>query len=141
MGLKLENVKKSYGDKTVVDNISLEIDKPGVFGLLGTNGAGKTTTIRMILGIIKKDSGEITWNGKTVERKNVNFGYLPEERGIYPKTKIYEQLLYFARLKGMDNKEADISIKKWTEKLKVSEYLNMTAEKLSKNTIHISNIT
>lgn len=132
MGLKLENVKKSYGDKTVVDNISLEIDKPGVFGLLGTNGAGKTTTIRMILGIIKKDSGEITWNGKTVERKNVNFGYLPEERGIYPKTKIYEQLLYFAKLKGMDNKEADISIKKWTEKLKVSEYLNMTAEKLSK---------
>lgn len=132
MGLKLENVKKSYGDKTVVDNISLEIDKPGVFGLLGTNGAGKTTTIRMILGIIKKDSGEITWNGKTVERKNVNFGYLPEERGIYPKTKIYEQLLYFARLKGMDKKEADISIKKWTEKLKVSEYLNMTAEKLSK---------
>ena len=132
MGLKLENVKKSYGDKTVVNNISLEIDKPGVFGLLGTNGAGKTTTIRMILGIIKKDSGEITWNGKTVERKNVNFGYLPEERGIYPKTKIYEQLLYFARLKGMDNKEADISIKKWTEKLKVSEYLNMTAEKLSK---------
>ena len=132
MGLKLENVKKSYGDKTVVDSISLEIDKPGVFGLLGTNGAGKTTTIRMILGIIKKDSGEITWNGKTVERKNVNFGYLPEERGIYPKTKIYEQLLYFARLKGMDNKEADISIKKWTEKLKVSEYLNMTAEKLSK---------
>lgn len=132
MGLKLENVKKSYGDKTVVDNISLEIDKPGVFGLLGTNGAGKTTTIRMILGIIKKDFGEITWNGKTVERKNVNFGYLPEERGIYPKTKIYEQLLYFARLKGMDNKEADISIKKWTEKLKVSEYLNMTAEKLSK---------
>lgn len=132
MGLKLENVKKSYGDKTVVDNISLEIDKPSVFGLLGTNGAGKTTTIRMILGIIKKDSGEITWNGKTVERKNVNFGYLPEERGIYPKTKIYEQLLYFARLKGMDKKEADISIKKWTEKLKVSEYLNMTAEKLSK---------
>ncbi|MCI8833257.1 MAG: ATP-binding cassette domain-containing protein [Clostridia bacterium] len=132
MGLKLENVKKSYGDKTVVDSISLEIDKPGVFGLLGTNGAGKTTTIRMILGIIKKDSGEITWNGKAVERKNVNFGYLPEERGIYPKTKIYEQLLYFARLKGMDNKEADISIKKWTEKLKVSEYLNMTAEKLSK---------
>ena len=132
MGLKLENVKKSYGNKTVVDSVSLEIDKPSVFGLLGTNGAGKTTTIRMLLGIIKKDSGEITWNGKKVERKNVNFGYLPEERGIYPKTKIYEQLLYFAKLKGMDKKEEDISIKKWTEKLKVSEYLNMTAEKLSK---------
>ena len=75
MGLKLENVKKSYGNKTVVDSVSLEIDKPSVFGLLGTNGAGKTTTIRMLLGIIKKDSGEITWNGKKVERKNVNSAY------------------------------------------------------------------
>lgn len=132
MGLKLQNVKKAYGEKTVVDNISLTMDKPGVFGLLGTNGAGKTTTIRMILGIINKDDGEITWNDKKVERKNVNFGYLPEERGIYPKIKIYEQLLYFAKLKGMNKKEADESIKKWTERLKVSEYLNMTAEKLSK---------
>lgn len=132
MGLKLENVKKAYGEKTVVDNISFEMDKPGVFGLLGTNGAGKTTTIRMILGIIKKDSGDISWNDKKVERKNVNFGYLPEERGIYPKVKIYEQLQYFAKLKGMSKKEADDSIKRWTEKLKVSEYLNMTAEKLSK---------
>lgn len=132
MGLKLEKVRKSYGEKTVVDDISFEMNGPGVFGLLGTNGAGKTTTIRMILGIIKKDSGEITWNDKKVERKNVNFGYLPEERGIYPKVKIYEQLLYFAKLKGMNKKEADASIRKWTEKLKVSEYLNMQAEKLSK---------
>ncbi len=132
MGLKLENVTKAYGDKKVVDDISFEMCKPGVFGLLGTNGAGKTTTIRMILGILKKDCGEISWNDKTIERKNVNFGYLPEERGIYPKIKIYEQLLYFAKLKGMSKKEADESIKKWTEKLKVSEYLNMTAEKLSK---------
>ena len=93
---------------------------------------GKTTTIRMILGIMKKDSGEITWNGKKVDRKNVNFGYLPEERGIYPKTKIYEQLIYFAKLKGMNKGEADIEIKKWAEKLKVTEYLEMTAEKLSK---------
>lgn len=93
---------------------------------------GKTTTIRMILGIMKKDSGEITWNGKKVDRKNVNFGYLPEERGIYPKTKIYEQLIYFAKLKGMNKGEADIEIKKWAEKLKVTEYLDMTAEKLSK---------
>ena len=68
--------------------------KPNVYLFVGVNGAGKTTTIRMMLGILKKDSGEITWNGKQVERKNVNFGYLPEERGIYPKTKIYEQLIY-----------------------------------------------
>ena len=132
MGLKIEKVSKYFGEKLAVDNISLEINKPGVFGLLGTNGAGKSTTIRMMLGILKKDSGEITWNGKKVERKNVNFGYLPEERGIYPKSKIYEQLLYFAELKGMKKEEASKEIDYWMDKLKVSEYKNMTAEKLSK---------
>lgn len=132
MGLVLNNVSKSFVGKQAVDNISFTLDKPGVFGLLGTNGAGKTTTIRMLLGIIKKDSGEITWNGEKVERKNVNFGYLPEERGVYPKTKIYDQLMYFAELKGMNKSEADISIKKWAKELKVEEYMNMTAEKLSK---------
>lgn len=132
MGLILKNVSKTYVGKKAVDNISLTLDKPGVFGLLGTNGAGKTTTIRMLLGIIKKDSGEITWNGKIVERKNVNFGYLPEERGVYPKTKIYDQLMYFAELKGMKKQEAEQEIKKWAKVLKVEEYLEMTAEKLSK---------
>lgn len=132
MGLKVENVSKHFGEKLAVDNISFDINKPGVFGLLGTNGAGKSTTIRMMLGILKKDSGEITWNGKKVERKNVNFGYLPEERGIYPKSKIYEQLLYFAELKGMKKENASKEIDYWMDKLKVSEYKNMTAEKLSK---------
>ena len=132
MGLKIEKVSKYFGEKLAVDNISFEINKPGVFGLLGTNGAGKSTTIRMMLGILKKDSGEITWNGKKVERKNVNFGYLPEERGIYPKSKIYEQLLYFAELKGVKKEDASKEIDYWMDKLKVSEYKNMTAEKLSK---------
>ena len=100
MGLKVTNVSKKFADKTAVNNISFSIDSPGVFGLLGTNGAGKTTTIRMMLGIIKKDEGEINWNGKEVTRKNVNFGYLPEERGIYPKSQIMDQLMYFAKLKG-----------------------------------------
>ena len=132
MGLKLENVSKKFVGKQAVDNISFELGKPGVFGLLGTNGAGKTTTIRMLLGIIKKDTGEITWNGKKVERKSVNFGYLPEERGVYPKTKIYDQLMYFAKLKGMNQKDADEAIKKWAKVLKVEEYIPMPAEKLSK---------
>ena len=132
MSLVLKNVSKSYSGKKVVDNISLTLDKPCVYGLLGTNGAGKTTTIRMLLGIIKKDYGEITWNGKNVERKNVNFGYLPEERGVYQKTQIFEQLMYFAELKGMDKKEAEKEIKEWAIRLKVEEYLNQTAEKLSK---------
>ena len=132
MGLKIENVTKRFGDKIAVDNISFEMNEPGVFGLLGTNGAGKTTTIRMMLGILKKDMGEITWNGKAVERKHVNFGYLPEERGIYPKTKIYEQLLYFAELKGMKKEDASKEIDYWMQRLKVEEYKNMMAEKLSK---------
>ena len=131
-GLILENVSKTFAGKKAVDGISFALDKPGVFGLLGTNGAGKTTTIRMLLGIIKKDSGEITWNGKKVDRKSVNFGYLPEERGVYPKVKIYDQLMYFAELKGMKKQEADSAISTWAKKLKVEEYMQMPAEKLSK---------
>lgn len=132
MGLIVKNVNKSFGDKHVVDNISFSLEEPGVFGLLGTNGAGKTTTIRMILGIIKKDSGEITWNGKAVTRGNVNFGYLPEERGLYPKSAIYDQLVYFANLKGLDKRAADKAVKMWLDKLNLMEYINSPAEKLSK---------
>lgn len=86
----------------------------------------------MILGILKKDTGEISWNGKEVARKHVNFGYLPEERGIYPKTKIYDQMMYFARLKGMEKAKADEAIKYWMKRLEVEEYIYMPAEKLSK---------
>lgn len=131
-GLILDNVSKTFVGKKAVDGISFALDKPGVFGLLGTNGAGKTTTIRMLLGIIKKDNGEITWNGKKVDRKSVNFGYLPEERGVYPKVKIYDQLMYFAELKGMKKQEADTAIGIWAKKLKVEKYMQMPAEKLSK---------
>ena len=132
MGLKVQNVSKTFGKKLAVDNISFEMNKPGVFGLLGTNGAGKSTTIRMILGILKKDTGTIKWNGKEVERKYVNFGYLPEERGIYPKIKICDQLMYLAKLKGMKKKEAEESMNFWLKRLEVEEYKNLTAEKLSK---------
>ena len=132
MSLVLKNVSKTYVGKKVVDNISFSLTKPGVYGLLGTNGAGKTTTIRMLLGIIKKDSGEITWKGKAVDREHVNFGYLPEERGVYPKTKIFDQLMYFAELKGMKRDKTVEAINKWAKELKVEEYLQMPAEKLSK---------
>ncbi len=132
MSLILKNVSKTFAGKTVVDHLSFSLDRPSVFGLLGTNGAGKTTTIRMLLGIITKDSGEITWQDHPVTRKNVNFGYLPEERGVYPKIKIFDQLMYFANLKGLDKLTATKSIEKWAERLKVSEYLPLPAEKLSK---------
>lgn len=132
MSLILKDVSKKFIGKQAVDSISFSLEEAGAFGLLGTNGAGKTTTIRMLLGIIKKDSGEITWKGKPVDRKNVNFGYLPEERGVYPKVKIFDQLMYFAELKGMKKEEAEISINKWAKELKVEEYLQAPAEKLSK---------
>ena len=132
MGLLVKDVDKTFGTKKVVDKISFEINKPSVYGLLGTNGAGKTTTIRMLLGIIKKDCGIMEWNKKPIIRKNVNFGYLPEERGIYPKDTIYNQLMYFSKLKGMKSREADEAIKYWLHRFEVDEYIDMQAEKLSK---------
>ena len=132
MGLNIENVCKSYNGKKVLDNISFNMDDPGVFGLLGTNGAGKTTTIRIILGILEKDSGNVSWDKKSVTRENVNFGYLPEERGIYPKAKVGEQLIYFAELKGLSKEQAKASLDKWSKRMKIEEYLDMPAEKLSK---------
>lgn len=132
MALVISNVIKRFGDNTAVNNITFEIEKPGVFGLLGTNGAGKTTTIRMILGILAKDSGIITWDGKPITRETVNFGYLPEERGIYPKAKIIEQLIYFAKLRGLDGKTAKKAAERWFERLDVTKYANEVAEHLSK---------
>lgn len=132
LALVISNVVKKFGEKTAVDGISFTMENPGVFGLLGTNGAGKTTTIRMILGILEKDSGTIQWNGKPVTRENVKFGYLPEERGLYPKAKVREQLLYFAKLRGLTAKAAKNSMEQWCERLGVTEYINSVAEHLSK---------
>jgi len=132
VALDVSSVVKKFGAKTAVDNISFKIEKPGVFGLLGTNGAGKTTTIRMILGILEKDNGSILWNGKPVTRESVKFGYLPEERGLYPKAKIVDQLSYFGKLRGMDRSSVKKVINYWFDRLKVSEYSKSTAEQLSK---------
>ncbi len=131
-GLVLKDVSKTFAGKKVVDRVSLTLSEPGVYGLLGTNGAGKTTTIRMLLGILSKDSGEITWNDAPVDRKTVNFGYLPEERGVYPKVKIIDQLIYFAELKGMTEADAREAINRLAKRLKIEEYLPVFAEKLSK---------
>ncbi len=131
-GLVLKDVSKTFGNRKAVDHISFTVNTPGVYGLLGTNGAGKTTTIRMLLGIITKDSGEFTWQGQPVDRKSVNFGYLPEERGVYPKVKIADQLTYFGELKGMSKEAAITAIQKWSKRLRVEEYLELPAEKLSK---------
>jgi len=132
VALVVSDLVKKFGEKTAVDHISFKIEKPGVFGLLGTNGAGKTTTIRMILGILEKDGGSIQWNERTVTRETVKFGYLPEERGLYPKAKIVDQLSYFGKLRGMDGLSVKKAISYWFDRLKVSEYSKSTAEQLSK---------
>ena len=132
MALEVTDLVKKFGGKTAVNHVSFNIEKPGVFGLLGTNGAGKTTIIRMILGILEKDGGNIQWDGRTVTRETVKFGYLPEERGLYPKAKIVEQLSYFGKLRGMDGNSVKKVINYWVDRLKVSEYLRSTAEQLSK---------
>src|SRR5438046_10381366 len=102
MGLIVEQINKSFAKFKVVSNLSMEVKDGTIFGFLGANGAGKTTTMRMILDIIRPDSGRITWNGKDMrEIQRHNLGYLPEERGIYPKIEVQEQLLFLARLNGL----------------------------------------
>ena len=123
MSLIVKNISKKYGDKLVVDNLSFEMDGPGVYALLGTNGAGKTTSLRIILGMLAKNSGEVLWNGKPLDAVNVNVGYLAEERGLYPKYSLLDQLMYFARLKRVDKQTAMDRIKYWADRLDVNEYI------------------
>lgn len=130
--LEINSVSKSYKSKLVVNNINFKVSEPGVFGLLGTNGAGKTTTIRMILGIITKDSGNILWDNKEFKRGDIKCGYLPEERGIYPKIKVIDQLMYFASLKGLKSSDAKKACLYWLERLELSNHINSLAEYLSK---------
>ncbi len=121
--LEVKNLTKQYGDKVVVDDLSFSISEPGVYALLGTNGAGKTTSIRMILGMLAKNGGEVLWNGKPFTAAQMNVGYLAEERGLYPKYSLLDQLLYFASLKKVPKKIAMDRIKYWAERLQVEEYI------------------
>lgn len=132
MGLLVEDLTKRFGQKTAVDHLNFSMDGPGVFGLLGTNGAGKTTTIRTILGNMPADEGSARWNTTPITRKTLSYGYLPEERGIYMKTKVLEQLIYFGMLRGMKKEEARKAACTYMERLNMTEYNNMPAEKLSK---------
>jgi ABC-2 type transport system ATP-binding protein len=131
--LEVRNLIKEYKDVVAVNNISFTA-KPGkIFGLLGPNGAGKTTTIRTVLNIIKPSAGEITYNGKVIGQEFFNIiGYLPEERGLYKKSKVVDVLLYFAELKNLDKHQALIKIDEWLKKLNIIEYRNKKIEELSK---------
>jgi ABC-2 type transport system ATP-binding protein len=133
MTLRIRNVTKSFGNTTAVDDIGFEVPQGSVFGLLGANGAGKTTTVRMILDIIRPDSGEITWQdspARDVARRS--FGYLPEERGLYADMKVGEQLRFFGRVRGLGAKEADEKAEGWLERFGITEYLDRPLQELSK---------
>lgn len=123
MSFSVKNLSKSYGDKVVVDDLSFEMNRPGVYALLGTNGAGKTTTLRIILGMLSKNGGEVLWNGKQLDAVNTNVGYLAEERGLYPKFSLLDQLLYFAKLRNVPKHTAMDRIKYWSDRLVVNEYI------------------
>ncbi len=132
--LSLHELKKYFATQKAVDNISFNISEGSIFGLLGPNGAGKTTLLRMITGIFYPDSGEIIFNGKKFDPLNdaINIGYMPEERGLYKKMKIGEQVLYLARLKGMSKTDAMAQIKKWFVKFEMESWWDKKVEDLSK---------
>ncbi|MFC7372875.1 ABC transporter ATP-binding protein [Fictibacillus iocasae] len=131
--LHIQQVKKNFGSFTAVDSLNLELEQGGIFGLLGANGAGKTTTFRMILGLLTPSAGSITWKGQALSYETSDkIGYLPEERGLYPKLTVKEQLMYLGKLRGM--KTADIlqSTDRWLQRFQAEAYLNIKVESLSK---------
>lgn len=132
MQISVNNICKTFGDKKVLDGISLSCESGKSLGLLGRNGAGKTTTIRIIMGIFPTDSGEILVDGKPIDRNKLKIGYLPEERGLYPKKIIMEQLVYLAELRGLKASEAKKSARHLLENLEMTEYENKRLDTLSK---------
>lgn len=132
MRLTLENITKSFGEKEVLRDINISAQSGKALGLLGRNGAGKTTTIRIIMGVFFPDSGRVLVDGEPIERNELRLGYLPEERGMYPKKLIIDQLVYFGRLKGMTKADAKTSADYWLERLEMTEYANKKLETLSK---------
>ncbi len=133
MALQLENVTKQFGDFTAVDHLTLTVGEGTMYGFLGANGAGKTTTFRMILGLLNANEGKITWNGKKISyATSAEIGYLPEERGLYPKMKVEEQLIFLAQLRGMSRTDAKAALSTWLERMEIKHYANKKVEELSK---------
>jgi len=133
LALILENVTKKFGENVAVDDLSLEIPEKELFGFLGGNGAGKTTSFRMVLGLIDQTAGNISWNGESINyNKSHLIGYLPEERGLYPKLKVKDQLVYLGKLRGMTKQNALKELNHWLDRFKISHYLNKKVEELSK---------
>ena len=132
MILELKNIEKSFGEKKVLTGVSFKAEGGKAFGLLGRNGAGKTTSIRILMDVFPANSGEVLIDGKPINYNKVGIGYLPEERGLYPKKTIIDQLTYFAELKGMSHKGAAKAVDYWLERLGMMEYRNKRLDTLSK---------
>ena len=132
MLLELKNIDKSFGEKEVLKGVSFTAESGKAFGLLGRNGAGKTTTIRILMNVLPANNGEVLVDGKPINYEKIGLGYLPEERGLYPKKLIMDQLVYFAELKGMRHKNAIKAVDHWLERLGMSEYRNKRLDTLSK---------
>ena len=130
--IEINNLTKSFGEKQVLKGISMSTESGKALGLLGRNGAGKTTAMRIIMGVFPPNSGEILIDGRPIERETLKLGYLPEERGLYPKQIIVEQLIYFAMLKGLTKSKAKQSALKWLSRLEMDEYTNRRLDTLSK---------
>ena len=132
MKLEVKNIRKSFSGNEVLHGISFSVESGKALGLLGRNGAGKTTTIRILMDVFKCDSGEILIDGKPFIPKNHQIGYLPEERGLYPKKKVTEQIIYLASVRGISKKEAKENTLKWLKRLGIEEYANRKLDTLSK---------
>lgn len=132
MLLELKNINKSFGGKEVLKGVSFACESGKAFGLLGRNGAGKTTAIRILMGVFPANGGEILLDGNPIDYNKIGLGYLPEERGLYPKKTVIDQLAYFAELKGMKHNDAVKSVDFWLERLDVCEYRNKKLNTLSK---------
>ena len=133
MALVLNNVTKKFGEHTAVDNLTIDVSKEELFGFLGGNGAGKTTTFRMILGLLDQTEGTIFWNNEPINyEKSHLIGYLPEERGLFPKLSVEEQLIYLGKLRGMNKRSVRKEINKWLDLFKIPQYLKQKIEELSK---------
>ena len=132
MILELRNIEKSFGEKKVLTGVSFKAEGGKAFGLLGRNGTGKTTSIRILMDVFPANGGEVLLDGNPIDYNKIGIGYLPEERGLYPKKTIIDQLVYFAELKGMSYKAAVKAVDYWLERLGMAEYRNKRLDTLSK---------
>ncbi len=131
--VELKNISKVYLKTAAVDDVSFVVPAQSIFGMLGPNGSGKTTTIRMITSIIMPDNGQVLFGNEMLQRNHTSqMGYMPEERGLYKKMKVWEQLVYLAQLKGLSAKDAKKKVFEWMERLNIKDWWNKRVEELSK---------